>query len=127
MEEWFTRLPNGLDTKLEKSGFSTGETQLLSITRVLLKDPSIVIFDEASSRLDPYTERLIESAIDRLLENRTALIIAHRLKTLDRVDEICHLEKGKIIEHGSREKLIKDPNSQFGKLLRKGTIEEVLT
>lgn len=127
LEEWFARLPNGLDTKLEKSGFSAGETQLLSITRVLLKDPSIVILDEASSRLDPFTERLIEKAIGRLLENRTTLIIAHRLKTLDRVDEICHLEKGKIIEHGSREKLIKDPNSQFGKLLRKGTIEEVLT
>lgn len=126
LEEWFSRLPNGLNTKLDTSGFSAGEAQLLSITRVLLKNPSLVILDEASSRLDPFTEKLIEKAIDGLLKNRTALIIAHRLKTLDRVDEICHLENGKVVEYGNREKLLNNPKSQFAQLIKKGTIEEVL-
>ncbi len=126
LEGWFKRLPNGLDTKLGESGFSAGEAQLLAITRVFLHQPSMVILDEASSRLDPVTENLIEKALDRLLQNRTALIIAHRLKTLDRVETIIHIEKGKILEMGDREKLLKDETSHFAQLLKKGQIMEVL-
>ncbi len=126
LDEWFNRLPDGLNTKLGDRGFSAGQAQLLAITRVFLHKPSLVILDEASSRLDPVTERLIEKALDRLLQNRTVLIIAHRLKTLDRVDTIIHIEKGKIIEFGGRNQLLEDPNSLFFQLLKKGQIMEVL-
>ena len=80
---WFRSLPDGLDTMLAGGGgLSAGEAQLLAFTRVFLRDPGLVILDEASSRLDPATERLIERAIDRLLAERTGIIIAHRLATV---------------------------------------------
>ena len=124
--EWYNRLPNGLGTELSgETGFSAGEAQLLALTRVFLKDPQFIILDEASSRLDPITDRLIDKAISKLLHEKTAIIIAHRLKTLEHVDEIMLLERGKIIEYGKREDLIKNPNSNLSKLLRSG-IEEVL-
>ncbi len=127
LHDWFEKLKKGLDTKLlnGETGFSAGEAQLLALTRVFMKNPKLVILDEASSRLDPATEKLIESAIDKLLENRTAIIIAHRLQTLDHVDDIMLLEDGKISEYGDRVQLLKDPNSKYSKLLRTG-IEEVL-
>jgi ABC-type multidrug transport system fused ATPase/permease subunit len=84
-----------------------------------------VILDEASSRLDPVTEQLIEQAVSKLLYGRTGIIIAHRLETVERVHEIMILENGRIIEHGDRERLANDPTSRFYGLLRKG-IEEVL-
>ncbi|MHA1451137.1 MAG: ABC transporter ATP-binding protein, partial [Candidatus Hodarchaeales archaeon] len=103
-----------------------GESQLLAFTRVFLKNPRIVVLDEASSRLDPATEHLIEKAIDKLLHDRTAIIIAHRLKTLDRADEILLMENGQVIETGKRTELAKDPESHFSQLLRTG-MKEVLT
>jgi len=84
-----------------------------------------VILDEASSRLDPATERIIETALNNLLENRSALVIAHRLTTLDKVDKILILEKGEIVEYGYRKDLVKDPKSNFSLLLQQG-MEEVL-
>jgi ABC-type multidrug transport system fused ATPase/permease subunit len=81
--------------------------------------------DEASSRLDPATEHHIEKAVDKLLENRTGIIIAHRLNTVQRADEIIILEKGEIAESGRREDLITDPNSLFYHLLQTG-LEEAL-
>lgn len=127
LEDWLQALPNGLDTKLETGGrsISAGEAQLLAFTRVFLRDPGLVILDEASSRLDPATEQLIERAIDRLLQNRTAIIIAHRLGTIHRTHEIMILEDGRIIEHGERERLAADPSTRFHNLLRTG-LEEVL-
>jgi ATP-binding cassette, subfamily B, bacterial len=124
---WFQAHPDGLDTKLETGGrsLSAGEAQLLAFTRVFLKDPGLVILDEASSRLDPVTEQLIENAIEVLLQNRTSIIIAHRLGTIHRTDEIMILDKGKIIEHGERIQLAKDPDSHFYHLLQTG-LEEVL-
>ena len=125
--EWYNKLPNGLDTLIfsEELGLSAGEEQLLALTRAFLKNPKLIILDEASSRLDPATERHIDHALERLLNNRSAIIIAHRLATLDKVDDILLLKKGEIIEYGSREELVKNPNSQFSLLLQKG-IEEVL-
>ncbi|MDQ5852800.1 MAG: ABC transporter ATP-binding protein/permease [Chloroflexota bacterium] len=125
--EWCQSLPAGLDTELAPggSGLSAGEAQLLAFTRVLLRDPGLVILDEASSRLDPATESLIERAIDRLLRNRTGIIVAHRLATVQRADEIMILEDGRIVEHGAREQLARDPESRFFHLLRTG-LEEVL-
>jgi ATP-binding cassette subfamily B protein len=84
-----------------------------------------VILDEASSRLDPATERLIERAVDKLVENRTAIIIAHRLGTVQRADEIMILEDGNIREYGPRSDLANDPSSRFYHLLQTG-LEEVL-
>jgi ATP-binding cassette subfamily B protein len=119
--EWYRALPAGLDS--EVSGLSAGEAQLLAFTRVFLKDPGLVILDEASSRLDPATERLIERAVDRLLADRTGVVIAHRLSTVERVDEILILEGGRLVEHGSRAALAADHGSRFSGLLRAGLTE----
>jgi ATP-binding cassette subfamily B protein len=124
---WLESLPEGLDTVLaaEGSDLSAGEAQLLAFTRIFLKDPGLVILDEASSRLDPATEQLIEQAIGRLMAGRTGIIIAHRLATVQRADEIMILENGRILEHGLRQALTQDPDSQFAHLLQVG-MEEVL-
>ena len=120
-------LPNGLDTELATGGrgLSAGEGQLLTCARLFLRDPGLVILDEASARLDPATEHLIEQAIDRLLTNRTGIIIAHRLKTVLRADRILILEEGRISEYGERATLQRDPQSRFYQLLQTG-LEEVL-
>lgn len=122
LEEWFHRLPNGLDTELQSAGssLSAGEAQLLAFTRVFLQAPDLVILDEASSRLDPATERLIERAVDKLLQHRTAIIIAHRLSTVQRANHILILQDGRIMEEGPRQQLADDPNSRFSALLRTG-------
>jgi ATP-binding cassette, subfamily B, bacterial len=125
--DWLRSLPNGLDTELEPGGrsLSAGEGQLLAFTRVFLRDPALVILDEASSRLDPATEGRLERAIDRLLQGRTAIIIAHRLHTVQRADEIMILENGAVREYGDRSRLASDPGSRFYQLLQTG-LEEVL-
>ncbi|MEP7356379.1 MAG: ABC transporter ATP-binding protein [Anaerolineales bacterium] len=124
---WYRALPAGLDTQLEggSAGLSAGQAQLLAFTRVFLKDPGLVILDEASSRLDPATEQLIEHAVDRLLVGRTGLIIAHRLDTVHRADHILILEGGQISEYGAYQALRQDPASRFYRLLQTG-LEEVL-
>jgi ATP-binding cassette subfamily B protein len=83
----------------------------------------VVILDEASSRLDPGTERLLDGAISRLLKCRTGLIIAHRLTALDRADGILILEGGRVVETGKRSELAADPTSRFSQLLRLGRQE----
>ncbi|HZR40286.1 MAG TPA: ABC transporter ATP-binding protein [Ktedonobacteraceae bacterium] len=117
---WYEELPDGLDTMLAAGGggLSAGEAQLLAFARVFLRDPAVVILDEASSRLDPATEHLLEQAIDKLLHGRTGIIIAHRLSTIQRVDTILVLEDGHIREYGSRTELINDDNSHFSHLMR---------
>ena len=124
---WFGSLPQGLDTELESAGggLSTGEAQLVAFTRIFLQNPGLVILDEASSRLDPATEHLIERAVDRLMQGRTGIVIAHRLGTVQRADEIMILEEGRILEHGERHALVADPGSRFSGLLRTG-LEEML-
>jgi len=122
---WLARLPHGLDTHLSSSGLSAGEAQLVALARVFLKDPGLVILDEASSRLDPATEALLERALDRLLEGRTAVIIAHRLATVARADDILILQEGSIVERGPRAQLARDEHSVYARLLRTG-LEEVL-
>ena len=127
LSDWFHSLSDGLDTRLETGGrsLSAGEGQLLAMARVFLRDPGLVILDEASSRLDPATEQRIERAIDKLLQNRSALIIAHRLGTVQRADTIMILEEGRVVESGQREWLAQDSTSRFAGLLRTG-LEEVL-
>jgi ATP-binding cassette subfamily B protein len=99
---------------------------LLALTRVFLKNPDLIILDEASSRLDPATERLLERAMSRLLHNRTAIIVAHRLATVRHADEILILDAGRIKELGKREALANDSDSYFHHLLQTG-IEGLLS
>lgn len=124
---WLSRLPDGLDTVLgaHGAGLSAGEAQLVALARVFLADPGLVILDEASSRLDPATEALLEGAIDRLLAGRSGLLIAHRMTTLERADSILVLEDGRVAEHGSRSQLMADSGSRFARLVRLG-VGEVL-
>jgi ABC-type multidrug transport system fused ATPase/permease subunit len=124
---WVSNLPAGLATVLSGAhGLSAGEAQLLAFARVFLKNPGLVILDEASARLDPTTEQLLERAINGLLANRTAIIIAHRLQTVQRADLIMVLDEGRVVEFGPREQLAADPESHFARLLRAG-MEEALT
>ena len=124
--KWFSNLDFGLDTKISRGeDISAGEAQLLAFTRVFLKDPAIVILDEASSRLDPATEILIDKAIKVLLKDRTSIIIAHKLETLNQVDKILILNEGKILEYGDRKTLSKDVDSKYYKLIN-SSLEEIL-
>jgi ABC-type multidrug transport system fused ATPase/permease subunit len=124
LSDWLARLPAGLDTRLSGGeGLSAGEAQLLAFARAFLADPGLVILDEASSRLDPATERLVEAATARLLQGRTAIVIAHRLNTLRRADLILVLEQGRVAECGPREALAGVASSRFYELLRAGLAE----
>jgi len=127
LEEWFASLPHGLNTMLDADGggLSAGQAQLLAFTRIFLRDPGVVVLDEASSRLDPATEALLERAIDHLLKDRTAILIAHRLATVKRADDIIILDSGRVIEQGARETLEADPDSTLSRLLVAG-MEEAL-
>ncbi len=122
---WYATLPQGLDTPLAAGGggLSAGEAQLLAFVRIFLADPGLVILDEASSRLDPATEALVEGAIARLLRGRTGIIIAHRLATVARAGRILILEDGQACEEGDRAALAADPASAFAGLLRTGLTE----
>ncbi|MEK3917628.1 ABC transporter ATP-binding protein [Paenibacillus sp. FSL H7-0331] len=127
LQDWFHSLPSGLDSLLESGGggLSAGEAQLLSFARVFLSDPGLIILDEASSRLDPATEQHIEKAINRLLENRTCVVIAHRLATISRADYILVLDQGRIVEFGERSALAADSSSRYSQMLVVG-MEEML-
>lgn len=122
LHAWVRGLPAGLETKLEggAAGLSAGEGQLLAFARVFLRDPDVVVLDEASSRLDPATEARIEHAVDRLLEGRTGIVIAHRLGTVRRADDILVLDGGRVLEHGPRDVLAGEESSHFSRLLRSG-------
>jgi len=128
--DWLSRQPAGLATVLRAGGgLSAGEAQLLAFARVFLKDPGLVVLDEASSRLDPATDQMIERALDRLLgaegtgRRRTAIIIAHKLSTVQRADRIAILDQGRLVETGRRTELEADPESAYARLLRTGLAE----
>jgi subfamily B ATP-binding cassette protein MsbA len=106
--DFISRLPHGYDTVVGERGvrISGGERQRLSIARALLKNPAILILDEATSSLDAESERLVQEAIERLMEHRTALVIAHRLATVRRADRIVVLERGQIVEQGTHQTLL---------------------
>ena len=120
--DWYESLADGLDTTLSAGGggLSAGEAQLLAFARVFLRDPDVVILDEASSRLDPATEARLERAIDMLLAGRTAIVIAHRLATIQRANQVIVMVDGQIAEWGDRAALADDPTSRFAEMLRTG-------
>jgi ABC-type multidrug transport system fused ATPase/permease subunit len=125
LSSWLGGLEQGLDTVLAGSNaLSAGEAQLLAFGRVLLKNPAIIVLDEATSRLDGVTERHIEQAVTRLLQGRTAILIAHRLHTLTRAGRVLVLEQGRVVELGTYDALAQDPNSHFAALLRRGALLE---
>ena len=126
MRPWLSSLPEGLDTRLlSDGGLSAGEAQLLAFARVFLKGSGLLILDEASSRLDRSTEQMIERAVDRLVRDRTVIVIAHHLATVRRCDEIVILEHGRIVEHGERLELAVDDSTRFARMLETG-LEEAL-
>ena len=127
LADWLAALPQGLETRLAQGGsrLSAGEAQLLAFARVFLRDPGLIVLDEASSRLDPATEARLDRSMQRLLQGRTAIIIAHRLGTVQRADRILILEAGQQVEYGERLQLAADRLSHFAHLLRTG-LEETL-
>jgi len=106
--EFVDRLPEGLGTVVGERGvkLSVGEKQRVSIARALLKDPPILVLDEATASVDTNTERLIQQALDRLMEGRTSFVIAHRLSTVRHADQILVLDHGRIVERGTHEELL---------------------
>jgi ABC-type multidrug transport system fused ATPase/permease subunit len=99
------------------TGLSAGQAQLLALARVWLRDPDLVVLDEATARVDPETERRIAAAVAELMKGRTTFVIAHRLSTLDIVDEVIVFDRGRILEHGGRTELVDDKDSHFRHLL----------
>ena len=107
--EFITKLPNGYDYVIQEgsSNISIGQRQLISFARTLLMNPRLLILDEATSSIDPYTELLVQNALKKLLENRIAIIIAHRLSTIRLCDEIIVIDEGRPVEQGTHAELMK--------------------
>jgi ATP-binding cassette, subfamily B, bacterial len=133
--DWLRSLPDGIATQLASDnrddsgtrvGLSAGQAQLLALSRALLRDPAVVVLDEATSRVDPTTQKAIAEAMRTLVSGRTAMVIAHRLETLDVCDDIAVLADGKLVEYGPREALAADPTSRYARLLVAGAEAEEL-
>ena len=121
--DFVRRLPEGLHSPVGERGIklSVGEKQRISIARALLKNPPILILDEATASVDTATERLIQQALDRLMEHRTSFVIAHRLSTVRHASQICVLERGRIVERGRHAELV-DRGGLYAKLCRSSFI-----
>ena len=121
------RLPDGYNSDVGEGGnsLSTGEKQLLSFARALLADPRIFVLDEATSSVDTVTERLIQDAIEKVMEGRTSFVIAHRLSTIRRADMILVVNAGKIVERGSHAELMAKKGVYYGLYTRQYREEQI--
>ncbi|MGL4687752.1 MAG: ABC transporter ATP-binding protein, partial [Fusobacteriaceae bacterium] len=129
--EFISELPKGFETEVGERGvlLSGGQKQRIAIARALIQNPQIMILDEATSALDTESERLVQEALDKLMENRTTFVIAHRLSTVINADKIIVLEDGKIKEVGNHKELLEKNGAyknlyeiQFGKKEEDGNI-----
>ena len=105
--DWVAGLPDGLDTLLGPGGtsLSAGEEQLVAFARLLVRDVRVVVLDEATARMDPVTEARVVRAADRLLSGRTGILVAHRLSTTERAEQVAVLEAGRVVQQGPRDRL----------------------
>lgn len=126
LADWVEGLPDGLDTVLGASGtsLSAGEEQLVAFARLLVRDVRVVVLDEATARMDPLTERRVVSAAEHLLAGRTGVLVAHRLSTITRADQIAVLDGGRLVQHGPREELA-TVDGPFRSLLEASAAHEV--
>ena len=117
--EFISRMPEGYRTQVGERGvqLSGGQKQRVAIARAILKDPSILLLDEATSALDTVSERLVQEALDKLMEGRTTILVAHRLSTVRDADSIAVLQNGRVAEVGSHERLISKPGSIYKQLV----------
>ncbi|KAL5863141.1 hypothetical protein ACOSQ3_000655 [Xanthoceras sorbifolium] len=118
--KFIDKLPQGLDTMVGEHGtqMSGGQKQRIAIARAILKDPRILLLDEATSALDSESERVVQEALDRIMVNRTTVIVAHRLSTVRNADMIAVIHRGKMVEKGSHSELLQDPDGAYSQLIR---------
>ncbi|KAH9731006.1 ABC transporter B family member 11 [Citrus sinensis] len=118
--KFIDKLPQGIDTLVGEHGtqLSGGQKQRIAIARAILKDPRILLLDEATSALDAESEKVVQEALDRIMVNRTTVIVAHRLSTVRNADMIAVIHRGKIVEKGTHSKLVEDPEGAYSQLIR---------
>ncbi|CAN1353146.1 ABC transporter B family member 21 [Linum perenne] len=125
--KFIDKLPQGLDTMVGEHGtqLSGGQKQRIAIARAILKNPRILLLDEATSALDAESEKVVQEALDRIMVNRTTVVVAHRLSTVKNADTIAVIHRGKMVEKGSHNELLKDPEGAYSQLIRLQEINKV--